>query len=148
MSRVLLTILCCDVSHIIMATLLLYVSSMLVTILWSVELWCGMSPVLVTILCFDIVSVAVTILWPIELCVIYDSLKSKKYLTNSSIWPLLQRMPDMSNLHEVQTVDMLPPEMNSQLQQVKLSCDAVILIFLHTQTLSFFLHLSSWHYFL
>lgn len=41
-------------------------------------------------------------------------------------------MPDMSNLHEVQTVDMLPPEMNSQLQQVKLSSDAVILIFLNT----------------
>jgi hypothetical protein len=43
-------------------------------------------------------------------------------------------MPDMSNLHEVQTVDMLPPEMNSQLQQVKLSSDALILIFLHTHT--------------
>ncbi|PNF43287.1 hypothetical protein B7P43_G14470 [Cryptotermes secundus] len=28
-----------------------------------------------------------------------------------------KRMPDMSNLHEVQTVDMLPPDMNSQLQQ-------------------------------
>jgi hypothetical protein len=40
----------------------------------------------------------------------------------------------MSNLHEVQTVDMLPPEMNCQFQQVKLSSDAVILIFLHTHT--------------
>jgi len=49
----------------------------------------------------------------------------------------------MSNLHEVQTVDMLPPEMNYQLQQVKLSSGAVILIFLHTQTLRFFLNLSS-----
>lgn len=28
-----------------------------------------------------------------------------------------KRMPDMSNLHEVQTVDMLPPDMNSQLRQ-------------------------------
>jgi len=143
----LLIILCCDMSHIIMATLWLNMSNMLVTFLWSVELWCGMSHVLLTILWFDMVSV-VTILWPIDLCVTCDSLKPKKYVTNSSIWPLLQRMPDMSNLHEVQTVDMLPPEMNSQLQQVKLSCDAVILIFLHTQTLSFFLHLSSWHYFL
>jgi len=159
MSRVLLNILCCDMSHIIMATLWLNMSIMLVTILWSVELWCGIFPVylgifqkkkktvLLTILWFDMVSV-VTILWPVDLCVTYDSLKSKKYPTNSSIWPLLQRMPDMSNLHEVQTVDMLPPEMNSQLQQVKLSCDAVILIFLHTQTLSFLMHLSSWHYFL
>jgi hypothetical protein len=67
---------------------------------------------------------------------------SKKYLINSSISPLLQRMPDMSNLHEVQTVDMLPPEMNFQFQQVKLSSDVAILIFLQTQTLIFFLHLS------
>lgn len=126
MSTVLLTILCCDMGHIIMATLWLNMSSMLVTILW-----------------LDVGSVIVTILWSIELCVTYDSLKSKKYMTNSSIRPLLQRMPDMSNLHEVQTVDMLPPEMNSQFQQVKLSSDAVILIFLHTQTLSFFLYLSS-----
>jgi hypothetical protein len=107
MSRVLLTILCCDMSHIIMVTVWLNMSIMLVTILW-----------------LDVGSVVVTILWSIELCVTYDSLKSKKYMTNSSICPLLQRMPDMSNLHEVQTVDMLPPEMNFQFQQVKLSSDA------------------------
>jgi hypothetical protein len=95
----------------------------------------------VTILWFDVGSVLVTILWSVELCATYISVMSKKYLTDSSISPLLQRMPDMSNLHEVQTVDMLPPEMNFQFQQVKLSSD-VILIFLQTQTLSFFLHLS------
>lgn len=95
-----------------------------------------------TILWFDMGSMLVTVLWSNELCATYLSVMSKKYLTNSSISPLLQRMPDMSNLHEVQTVDMLPPEMNFQLQQVKLSSDAVILVFLQTQTPSFFLHLS------
>jgi len=44
-----------------------------------------MSHVLVTILWFDMGSVVVTILWSVELYVTYHSLMSKKYLTNSSI---------------------------------------------------------------
>jgi hypothetical protein len=35
-------------------------------------------------------------------------------------------MPDMSNLHEVQTVDMLPSDTNSQVWQVKLSSSCVV----------------------
>jgi hypothetical protein len=39
---------------------------------------------------------------------------------------LSQRMPDMSNLHEVQTVDMLPPDTDSKSRQVKLSSCFII----------------------
>jgi hypothetical protein len=40
-------------------------------------------------------------------------------------------MQDMSNLHEVQTVDMLPPDMNSQFQQVKPSFAIIWHFLLH-----------------
>jgi hypothetical protein len=103
--------------------------------------------VLVTTVWFAMCCMLVIILWFVELCVSYHSLMWKPYLTKSNISLLQQRMPDMSNLHEVQMVDMLPSDMNAELQQVKLSSYAVILIFLHAQTISCFLHPLFRHYF-
>jgi hypothetical protein len=63
--------------------------------------------------------------WLIIVC-LYPLFDVRQYLIDTNLLMLTQRMPDMSNLHEVQTVDMLPPDMNSQFRQVKLCCGIIL----------------------